>query len=110
MKEQRIPNYSVIEEYVHLFQGVLTNHYDLSKPVVATLEYIAWGKSANLLLYFSTPKVNFRTSVFHNLGYKTRDKSLCFRDLNLIGKQIELTISKTKNDYLNIKSAKVLED
>lgn len=82
---------------------------DLSKPFTAKLDLLVWGKSANLILLFSTENIKFKTSVFHSNGYMSRDKKLCFRDLELIHKEIDLTLSRTKKGYVNVQSASLKE-
>lgn len=106
MKQEKIMSFDEIQIYLDKYNDSLKD-YDLIKPLTARLEFLGWGKSANLMLLFSLDNIKFKTSVFHSNGYCSRDKSFCFRDLNLIDEDIELTLTLSKKGYLNIKSAKL---
>ncbi len=82
---------------------------EISQNVTARLEFLVWGKSTNLFLLFASKDKNFKVSVFHSTGYKPRDKSICFRDEELIGKEFELSLKRGKSGYLDLKSAMIKE-
>lgn len=106
MKQEKIMSFDEIQIHLDDYNDSLKD-YDLSKTHTAKLKCLGWGKSANLMLLFSLDNIKFKTSVFHSNGYCSRDKSFCFRDLDLIDKNIELTLTLSKKGYLNIKSAKL---
>lgn len=101
-----IMSFREIEEYLECYNNHLVD-YDLSKPLVTTLELLGWGKSANLILCFSQGEVGFKTSVFFNNDYSARDGSLSFRNL-CPGVQIELLLSITRKGYINVENAKIV--
>ena len=107
MKQVKIQNYKFIsqetlDEYSSNLKG-----FDLRKTVRAKLELLSWGKSQNLLLLFSVEDIKFKVSVFHSNGYSSRDKSFSFREVKLVSnKYIDLELSRTKSNYINIMSAK----
>lgn len=80
---------------------------DLSTPLTVKLDYLGWGKSSNLILLFSMNEIKFKTSVFHSNGYFAREKSFCFRDIELLNKEIDISLSRTKKGYLNLMTAKI---
>lgn len=108
MKINRILNYDETSSILRAYNDHLKD-FDLSKPLVAKIDFLCWGKSANLFVAFKIDNVKFKSSVFFNENYCARDKSICFKDLKIIGKEIQLLISRTKRGYLNIQSAKLLE-
>jgi hypothetical protein len=61
------------------------------------LEQKAWGKSKNLILYFSEVATGrkYWFSVFHANGYKARDDGQNFRKEAEAGEVFELTTGKT---------------
>jgi|TARA_R110002033_G_scaffold29007_5_gene65293 hypothetical protein len=81
---------------------------DIDNPIVARLDYLFWGKSCNLILCFTTDDMQFKLSVFNGNNYHSRDKLFCFRDESLLGEIISLDLYYSKNGYINIKSAKVV--
>lgn len=107
-RNEKIYMLKEVSEYLDIYSDSLSD-IDLSKPIVAKLDLLVWGKSANLILLFSNDDLKFKISVFSSNGYMARDKSFCFRDLYLIGKEIELILSITKKGYVNIQSAKLKE-
>lgn len=109
MRVGKILDYRQIRGALSLYADNLKS-VDLSKPIQATLDLLAWGKSGNLILCFSNDVIKFKSSVFYNDEYHSRDKSICFRDIGLCGKKIELLLNRTKSGYINILSGKVLED
>lgn len=109
MKINRILNYDETSSILRAYNDHLKD-FDLSKPLVAKIDFLCWGKSANLFVAFKIDNVRFKSSVFFNEGYCARDKSICFRNLELIGKEVELMISRTNKGYLNIQSGKILEE
>lgn len=108
MKANRIFNYDETSSILRAYNDHLKD-FDLSKPLVAKIDLLCWGKSKNLVVCFKTDNIKFKSSVFFNEDYCARDKSLTFKNLSLIGKEIELMISRTKLGYLNIQSGKLLE-
>ena len=108
MKANRIFNYDEIKSILSAYNNHL-KEFDLSKPVVTEIDLLCWGKSSNLFVFFRIDDIKFKISTFFNDEYSARDKSLTFKDLALIGKKVELMISRTKKGYLNIHSAKLLE-
>ena len=108
MKVSKIYGVKHVHDILDMYGDSLKD-LDLSEPIVAKLDLLVWGKSANLILLFTTKDIKFKTSVFHSNGYMSRDKKLCFRDLELIEKEIELTLSRTRKGYVNIQSASVKE-
>ena len=109
MKANRIFNYDEASSILRAYNDHLKD-FDLSKPLVAKIDLLCWGKSANLFVAFKIDNVRFKSSVFFNENYCARDKSICFRNLELIGKEVELMISRTKKGFLNIQSGKLLEE
>ena len=108
MKANRIFNYDEIKSILSAYNNHL-KEFDLSKPLVTKIDLLCWGKTNNLVVFFKTDNIKFKSSVFFNEDYCARDKSICFRNLELIGRELELFISRTKRGYLNIQSAKLLE-
>lgn len=109
MRANRIFNYDETSAILRAYNDHLKD-FDLSKPLKAKIDLLCWGKSANLFVAFSMENVRFKSSVFYNENYCARDKSLTFKDLELIGKEVELMISRTKKGFLNIQSGKILEE
>ena len=110
MKVEKILGFDEIQGTFRLYKDTL-KELDLSIPIIVTLDVLGWGKSQNLILCFSTAeKVKFKTSVFSTDDYYSRDKSICFKDVNLCGKKMELMLNRTKKGYINVLSGKVLEE
>lgn len=108
MKANRIFNYDEIKSILSAYNNHL-KEFDLSKPLVAKIDLLCWGKSSNLFVFFRIDDIKFKISVFFNEDYSARDKSLTFKNLELIDREVELLISRTNKGYLNIQSAKLLE-
>lgn len=109
MKVGKILSFNEINGALSLYRDNLKK-YDLSKPVRVTFDLLGWGKSSNLILCFSTEKIRFKTSVFFNEEYHSRDGSICFNDINLCGKKMELMLNRTKNGYINVLSGTIIEE
>lgn len=109
MKVNRIFNYDEASSILRAYNDHLKD-FDLSKPLKAKIDLLCWGKSANLFVAFKIDDVRFKSSVFFNENYCARDKSICFRNLDLIGREVELMVSRTKKGFLNIQSGKLLEE
>lgn len=64
----------------------------------ARLDHKAWGKSKNLILYFTELETGekYGLSVFWRDGYRTRDRKINFRDDAEPGDVFEVTIEPTK--------------
>ena len=108
MRANRIFNYDEIKSILSSYNDHL-KEFDLKNPLVAKIDLLCWGKSSNLFVFFRIDDIKFKISVFFNEEYSARDKSLTFKNLELIGKEVELMISRTNKGYLNIQSAKLLE-
>ncbi|AXX94837.1 hypothetical protein [Arcobacter ellisii] len=108
MKANRIFNYDEIKSILSAYNNHL-KEFDLSKPLVTKIDLLCWGKTNNLVVFFKTDNIKFKSSVFFNEDYCARDKSICFKNLELTGRELELFISRTKRGYLNIQNAKLLE-
>ena len=108
MKANRIFNYDEIKSILSAYNNHL-KEFDLSKPLVTKIDLLCWGKTNNLVVFFKTDNIKFKSSVFFNEDYCARDKSICFKNLELTGRELELFISWTKRGYLNIQNAKLLE-
>jgi hypothetical protein len=76
----------------------------------ARLDQMAWGKSQNLILYFTDEATSERYwfSVFHRNGYKPRDNGHDFKRDAQPGDLFELTTKKTKGGNPDLKSARKL--
>ncbi|MFW0695497.1 hypothetical protein ACN09X_03790 [Aliarcobacter butzleri] len=109
MKANRIFNYDEASSILRAYNDHLKD-FDLSKPLKAKIDLLCWGKSANLFVAFKIDDVRFKSSVFFNENYCARDKSICFRNLELIGREVELMVSRTKKGFLNLQSGKLLEE
>jgi hypothetical protein len=74
----------------------------------ATLDHKAWGKTRNLILYFTEQETGAKywLSVFHNDRYKAHDGSLDFKDEAEPGEVFILTTRRSKTGNPVLQSAK----
>jgi hypothetical protein len=85
--------------------------YELDCPDgtwTARLDAKAWGKSANLILYFSETETGrkYWLSVFFDNGYKARDGGHDFRHDANPGDVFELTTEKTRGGKPKLQAAR----
>jgi hypothetical protein len=91
-------------------------HYDYSfdwpqGTVRARLDARAWGKNANLFLYFTDVETGakYLISVFWDKGYCITRDGLSFRHDVQEGDVLELETGRTRNGRLKLVSARKLE-
>jgi len=72
-----------------------------------TLDHKAWGKTLNLILYFTDQDTGAKYwfSVFHGERYKPRDGSVDFKNEAEPGETFSLTTSHTKTGNPVLQSA-----
>jgi hypothetical protein len=92
------------------------NHedYPFGCPVgawVGRLDHAAWGKSKNLILYFTNTADGERYwfSVYHAQGYKPRKGDYDFRDAKP-GMVFEIETTETKSGNPNLVNAVLISD
>lgn len=95
-----------IIDLVEFYQNKLED-FELSMPVDAQLNYVGWGQNSNLLLLCSKENKSFCLSVSPDNGYKPQDKSLCFKNEDLIDKDIHFSLLKTKEGHFEVLSAEL---
>jgi len=79
--------------------------YDFGAPFGiwrARLDHKAWGKSGNLILYFTRLETGgkYWLSVFWDDGYAPRNQTINFKNRGEVGEVFELTIKPTKTGKL----------
>jgi len=98
--------------YSHPKRKEFHETYSFNPPegiLTGTLDDRAWGKSWNLLCYFTEASSNEKYCLsFHGTkGYKPDDKSIAF-DEEEIGTLYELTIRKSPSGWISVQTAKRL--
>jgi hypothetical protein len=91
------------------------DEYELDCPEgnwTARLDAKAWGKSANLILYFSDVETGrkYWLSVFFETGYRARENGYDFRNDAMPGDVFELTTKKTKSGKPSLLAAHKISD
>jgi hypothetical protein len=79
--------------------------YDFKAPFGvwrARLDHKAWGKSGNIILYFTQLETGakYGLSVYWDDGYAPRDKGINFKHGGEVGGVFELTVKPTKTGKL----------
>lgn len=108
--KKTILNFKSVMPILDSYDDMFTKDQLKDKTIIARLDVMGWGKSTNLFLLFSIEDKRFKSSVFHSSNYSSRDKKTSFRDENLIGKTFELKLKISKTNYLDIESAKVINE